>query len=635
MPASSSAARCCGRGASSSCSSPSAVVLTACHDTRQVALSHGVVAGCSCLTWRALASRQCAFPKLTHRSRSSSPSDDFKAEAAKHCQALLNAIHAVFPGGAVPPGPTTGAIAQVAREATSLLPRLHKQAGDVRAAIAAYRSSVSNPLLAASDELLELQKELALLLLYAGRDGDGAPSTAWRGHEEPQMGSDAGEAVLLLQALQKRRWSEEVLEHLTLAFAVGGDLEGAARQYEAVPPGIISRADQWYSLAVAKDAVGDSGFAIDLLRMVLGKDERPHDVPALLLAARICSRRDELAEEGMGYAQRATEHAVGKWASLAGKAHHVAGVCAGRCARLQELDAARAELRAQSIGSLQRAWTLEKAVVLEGKSKVRDGEAGDGAVALDLGLQLAEMRELAPALRWARRALVDGQSCDARAWQLLGLILCAQRRHEDALEACNVGLQELAPGASRVALLHTKCRVQMASGSPLLALETIKTCLQIAGEAVEEVWEDLAEAYIKLKQWQDAAICAERARAIKPSSAAAWLVSGVVLEGQGDNEGAWRAYETAITLAPNHSPTLVWASRMQARLKHPALARTLVDDALRADPEDHLAWQQLEELHREACRGGEADEASANARKYEQTAPALPFWSIPRAASDA
>eukprot|EP00850_Spirogloea_muscicola_P003071 SM000012S25333 [mRNA] locus=s12:436084:438874:+ [translate_table: standard] len=592
MLASSSAARCCGRGASSSCSSLR---------TRQVAFSHGVVAGCSCLAWRAHASQQCAFPTLTHRSRSSSPSDAVTAEAAKHCQALLNAIHAVFPGGAVPPGPTTGAIAQVAREATGLLPRLHKQAGDVRAAIAAYRSSVCSPLLAASEELLELQKDLALLLLYAGRDGGGPPSMARRGHGEPHMGSDAREAVLLLQALQKKRWSEEVLEHLTLAFAAGGDLEGAARQYEAVPPGIISRADQWYSLAVAKDAMGDSDFAIDLLRMVLGKDERPHDVPALLLAARICSCRDELAEEGMGYAQSATEHAVGKWTSLAGKAHHVAGVCAGRCARMQELEAARAKLRAQSVGSLQRAWTLEKAEVLEGKSEVRDGEAGDAAVALDLGLQLAEMRELAPAMCWARRALVDGQSCDARAWQLLGLILCAQRRLEDALDACNVGLEELAPGASKV----------------------------------EEVWEDLAEAYIKLKQWQDAAICAERARAIKPGSAAAWLVSGVVLEGQGDNEGAWSAYEMAITLAPHYSPALVRASRMQARLKHPALARILVDDALRADPEDHLAWQQLEELHREASRVGEAEEASANARKYEQTAPALPFWSISRAASDA
>eukprot|EP00850_Spirogloea_muscicola_P019780 SM000199S05407 [mRNA] locus=s199:48858:51535:- [translate_table: standard] len=587
-----------------------AAVLTACRDTRQVALSHGVVTGCSCLPWRAHASRHEAQASLT---------------------ALLNAIHAVFPAGTVPPGPTTGAIAQVAREATGLLPRLHKQAGDVRAAVTAYRSSVSSPLLAASEELLELQKELALLLLYAGRDGGRAPSTARRGHGEPQMGSDeSGEAVLLLQALQKRRWSEEVLEHLALAFAGGGDLEGAARQYEAVPPGIISRTDQWCTLAVAKDAMGDSGFAIDLLRMVLGKDERPHDVPALLLAARICSRRDELARRawGMPRGRPSTQSASGR--ALRGRlTMWLASAPDG------ELDAACAELRAQSVGSLQRAWTLEKAVVLEGKTEARDGEAGDAAMALDLGLQLAEMRELVLALRWARQALVDGRSCDARAWQLLGLVLCAQRRHEDALDACNVGLQELAPGASRVALLHTKCRIQMASGSPLLALETIKTCLQIAGEANEEVWEDLAEAYIRLKQWQDAAICADRARAISPGSGAAWLVSGVVLEGQGDDEGAWRAYETATTLAPRYSPALVRASRMQARLKHPALARILVDDALRADPEDHLAWQQLEELHREACRGGEADEASANARKYAQTAQALPFWSIPRAASDA
>jgi cytochrome c-type biogenesis protein CcmH/NrfG len=67
-------------------------------------------------------------------------------------------------------------------------------------------------------------------------------------------------------------------------------------------------------------------------------------------------------------------------------------------------------------------------------------------------------------------------------------------------------------------------------------MKLVRLDMQVGARVEEvEVWQDLAEVYTELKQWHDAELCLERARALEGYSATTWHVTGELSVSNGSN----------------------------------------------------------------------------------------------------
>jgi len=69
-----------------------------------------------------------------------------------------------------------------------------------------------------------------------------------------------------------------------------------------------------------------------------------------------------------------------------------------------------------------------------------------------------------------------------------------------------------------------------------ICIKFVRLGMQVGARVEEvEVWQDLAEVYTELKQWHDAELCLERARALEGYSATTWHVTGELSVSNGSN----------------------------------------------------------------------------------------------------
>lgn len=165
--------------------------------------------------------------------------------------------------------------------------------------------------------------------------------------------------MILLRIMNKEQgyFDASVFEHLAFALSTNGQMETLAHQYEALLPGTLARPDRWYSLALCY-AGSNPTRALALLRKSLAATERPNDVPALILAAKLCVVTNQ-AELSVGYAKRAVANLEEGSVGFKARALHVHGVAA------------------RSLPALQEAAALD---------------GGDCSIIFDLGLALAEQK---------------------------------------------------------------------------------------------------------------------------------------------------------------------------------------------------------------------------------------------------
>ncbi|KAJ9172815.1 hypothetical protein P3X46_016022 [Hevea brasiliensis] len=559
------------------------------------------------------------------------------SDAANECKNVLDAVEKIFQQG-IPDVQVDSRLQDTVSQAVELLPELWKQAGCYEEAMSTYRRALLSQWNLDNDCCARIQKGFAVFLLHSGVEA-GPLSLAAQidGSYVPKQNLE--EAVLLLMILirkfylGKTKWDPSVMEHLTFALSLCSQTSIVAKQLEEIMPGVFHRVDRWNTLALCYCGAGQNNVALNLLRNSLHKHERPDDLMALLLAAKICSEDSHLAAEGGGYAQRAIENAQGIDEHLKGVAVRMLGLCLGKQAKVSSSDFERSRLQSEALKSLEGAVAFEP---------------NNHDLIFELGVQYAEQRNLNAALRCAKQFIDATGGSMLKGWRLLALVLAAQQRFSEAEVVTDAALDETAKW-DQGPLLRLKAKLKISQSLPMDAIETYRYLLalvqarrksfgplrsisQVEDEKVNEfeVWHGLADLYSRLSHWKDVEVCLGKARGLKQYSAELLHTEGVMHEGRGNVQEAMCSYANALLLEPSFVPCKILIGALLSKMGSDALpvARSILSDALRIEPTNRMAWYYLGMVHKDDGRMADATDCFLAASMLEESDPIESFSSI-------
>ncbi|XP_041004685.1 protein NPGR2-like [Juglans microcarpa x Juglans regia] len=562
-------------------------------------------------------------------------------EAAQSCKVILDIVESSLPGGLPENFGADCKLQETLNKAVELLPELWKLADSPHEAILSYRQALLHHWNLDAVIAAKIQKEFAIFLLYSG--GEASPPNL-----RSQMDSsfiprnNIEEAILLLMILLRKvslkriEWDPSILDHLSFALSVAGDLRALANQVEELPPGIINRKDRYHTLALCYCGAGEDLVAINLLRKLLNGSEDPKCLPALLLASKICGENPNLAEEGISFACRALESLGCGCNQLESIANFLLGVSLSAHSKSAVADSDRASRQSETVQALETAGKMTR--------------LNDPNILYHLSLENADQRKLDAALYYAKRLLILEGSCNVHGWLLLARILSAKKQFIEAETVINAALDETGKW-DQGELLRTKAKLQIAQGQLKIAIDTYTQLLAIlqvqrksfgsgkklikssktpAKSLEVEVWHDLAYLYISLSQWHDAEICLSKSKAICSYSASRCHATGVLYEGKGLYKEALKAFADALEIDPTHVPSLISVAVVLRQLGNPshAVVRSFLMNALQLDRMNHSAWYNLGLLYKAEGTASsllEATEYFEAATLLEESAPIEPF----------
>ncbi|GFZ17675.1 no pollen germination related 2 [Actinidia rufa] len=449
------------------------------------------------------------------------------------------------------------------------------------------------------------------------------------------------EAILLLMILLRKvslkriDWDPSIMDHLSYALSVLGELRALAKQVEELFPGIMDRKDAYLTLSLCYYGDGDNLTALNLLRKLLSSGQDPHCVPALLMASKICGENPRYAEEGINFAQRALESLQGKCDEAVGVANCLLGISYSAHSRSVLADVEKVKRQSETLQSLENAGR---------KTRMRDPN-----IVYHVSLENAEQRKLDAALFYAKLLLKLEGGSNLKTWILLAQILSAQKRFLDAETIINAALDQTGRW-DQGELLRTKAKLQIAQGQLKNSIETytqILAVLQVQNKSFDfgkkhlkgnvyhdrtlelETWHDLAHVYISLSQWRDAEICVSKSEAIRYHSASRWHVLGLLQQAKGLHKEALKAFRQALDVEPTHVPSLVSIAVVLRHLSShsPAVVRSFLTEALLLDRMNASAWYNLGLLYKDEGTSSalEAAECFEAASVLEETSPVENF----------
>jgi tetratricopeptide repeat protein 7 len=239
------------------------------------------------------------------------------AESAQTCKIILDLIESSLPEGLPGNFGSECKFQETLSKAVELLPELWKLADCPREVILSYRNALLHRWNLDAGTTAKIQKEFAIFLLYSG--GEEIPPDL-RSHMDSSFvpRSNIEEAILLLMILQRKislnkiESDPSIMEHLSFALSVSGDLTALANQWEELLPVTINRRERYHALALCYYGADKDMVALNLLKKLLSSSEDPKHVPALLMASKICCENPDLAKDGVSYACRARENLVEK-----------------------------------------------------------------------------------------------------------------------------------------------------------------------------------------------------------------------------------------------------------------------------------------------------------------------------------
>ncbi|CAH8340729.1 unnamed protein product [Eruca vesicaria subsp. sativa] len=551
-------------------------------------------------------------------------------EAAQSCKVILDIVEASRSENVI----TDVKLKETLTKAVELLPQLWKLADSPRDAIFSFRRALLNHWNLDPETTARIQKEYAVFLLYSGEE---ALPPSLRSQTEGSFipRNNVEEAVLLLMLLlwkvnQKRiSWDAAILDHLSFALTVAGDLTALAKQLEELSPEILDQRELYYTLSLCYYGAGEDLVALGLLR----KLEDPNRVQRLLMASKICGERSELAEEGLDYARRAMGSLGNECVQLDSTARLVLGIALTESSRASATETERV------------------ARLSEGMQALESADMTDPRVLHRLALENAEERKLDSALAYAKHALKLGAESDLEVWLLLARVLSAKKRFTDAESIVDAALNETGKW-EQGKLLRLKAKLRVAKGevkdgiesyTQLLALLQVQSKNFSAAKKMPKgyveglrslelgTWHDLALIYINLSQWRDAEKCLSRSRLIAPYSPVRYHTQGVLYKRQGQLEEAMEAFTTALDIDPMHVPSLISKAEMLLELgkgSSIAVVRSFLMEALRIDRLNHSAWFNLGKMFKaegSVSSMQEAVECFQAAVTFEETMPVEPF----------
>lgn len=558
-------------------------------------------------------------------------------EAAHECKSVLDAVERIFHHG-IPNVQVDSKLQETVSQAVELFPELWKQAGCYHEAMSAYRRALLSQWNLDNDCCARIQKGFAVFLLYSGVEA-APPSLAVQMDGSYVPRNNLEEAILLLMILMKKiylgktKWDPSVMEHLTFALSLCSQTSVLAKQLEEVMPGVFHRVDRWITLALCYSGAGQNSTSLNLLRKSLHKHERPDDLMALLLAAKICSEDSLLAAEGVGYAQRAISNTQGTDNHFKGVGLRMLGLCLAKQSKASLSDAERARLQSEALKKLNEAVPFER---------------DNLDLIFELGVQYAEHRNLNVALRYAKRFIDATGGSISKGWRLLVMILSAQQRFSEAEAVTDAALNVTAKW-EQGPLLRLKAKLKISESLPMDAIETFCSLLalaqaqrkslgprpsvhQVDDDRVNEfeVWYGVATLYSSLSHWRDAEICLGKARELKEYSVELLHAEGVKFEGHGQIQEALAAYINALLLDPGYVPCkiLIGALLLKMGSKAFPVVRSLLSDALRIEPTNRMAWYYLGMAHRDDGRIADATDCFQAASILEESNPIESFSSI-------
>ncbi|KAK8346906.1 hypothetical protein V6Z12_A07G247700 [Gossypium hirsutum] len=469
-------------------------------------------------------------------------------------------------------------VQETLNEAVKMLPELWKCSDSPHEAILSYQQALLHQWNLDAETIARIQNQFALFLLYYGGEAlPPNPCSQMDGSFIPR--NNIEEAILLLMILLKRvsskriEWDPSILDHLSFALSLSGDLRALANQIEELLQGLfVAKKD---TIALCYYGTGEDLVALNLLRKLLHSIEDPHCVPALLMASRICGEQPNLVEEGINFAHRSLESLDNECSELEGIANLLLGVA-------HSTHSKSAVSNFETVARWSKALqTVEKAGNITSMK--------DPNILYHLSLENVKQRKLEGALYYAKSLLKLEGGFNIKGWLLLARVL---------------------------ELLHTKAKIQLAQGQLKNAFDTYtqllgilhvqnksfgsrkklhKDCRCYSRSFEQEIWHDLAHLYISLSRWQDAEICLSKSNAISSFSAVRNHATGVLYERKGLLKEALKAFQSALDIDLDHSPSLISAAGVLRQLKcqPDAVVKSLLMNTLRVDRMNPSAWYNL------------------------------------------
>uniref|UniRef100_A0A2P2IW69 O-linked n-acetylglucosamine transferase ogt n=1 Tax=Rhizophora mucronata TaxID=61149 RepID=A0A2P2IW69_RHIMU len=391
-------------------------------------------------------------------------------EAALSCIVILDTIESALPEGLPEDIFADCKLKEILNKAVELLPELWKLAGTPEEVMLSYRRALLYQWHLETEIKAKMEKEFAVFLLYSGTNAS-PPNlrSQMEGCFVPR--NNIEEAVLLLLILLKKfslkriGWDPTIMDHLSFALSVSGELIGLAHQVEELPPEIMERRERYSTLALCYHGEGDDMVALNLLRNLLNNRDNPDCIQELLLASKICGKNRICIEEGIAFTYKALSEMTGRCRQIMSIANYLLGLLLSTQSRLVASDSERFSKQSKSLEALEMAEKMMR--------------ERDPPIIFHLSLENAEQRKLDIALHFAKQLLKLEAGSNVRTYILLARILSAQRQYFVAETVINAALDQTGKW-EQGELLHTKARLQIAQGQLKNAIETYTHLLAVA-----------------------------------------------------------------------------------------------------------------------------------------------------------
>ncbi|KAL1832393.1 hypothetical protein ACET3Z_002044 [Daucus carota] len=561
-------------------------------------------------------------------------------EAAHSCKVLLDTVESALPEGLTGNFAADCKFQETINKAVELLPDLWILSWAPEEAILAYRRALLYQWNLDMETRTKVEKNFAVFLLYSGTDAT-PPNLRSQMESSFVPRNNIEEAALLLLillrkfSLRKIGWDPSILDHLSFALTIAGDLRSLAHHIEELPPGIMERRKRYNTLALCYYGEGEDVVAINLLRNLLNNRENQTYITELILASKICAENSDHLQESAGYVQKYLSKTSGRCNGMVGVAHSLLGISLSSLSRIVVSDLQRISRQSEAIEALETA---------ENTMKVTDQN-----VLFHLSLINAEQRKLDVALYYAKQLLKYEAGASVNGWILVARILSAQRRYVDAENIINAALDETGKW-DQGELMRTKAKLQIAQGHIRNAVETythLLAVLQVRSKSFGvqkkllnnrgnrdkllemETWNDLANIYTSLSQWRDAEVCLSKSSSINPHSASRWYSLGLFYKGRGLHADALKSFENALDVDSSHVPSLIATGITLREVNDRSLpvVKSFLTDALRLDRTNSFAWYNLGLLYKVENGGSEVEAAECfeAAAILEESEPVEPF----------
>ncbi|KAL9408413.1 hypothetical protein AB3S75_046888 [Citrus x aurantiifolia] len=561
-------------------------------------------------------------------------------EACQSCKVILDTVEHALPEGLPGNHSIDCKLQETLNKAVELLPELYKLAGDPDETILSYRRALLYYWNLAIETTARIEKKFAVFLLYSGTDAS-PPNLRLQMELSFVPRNNIEEAVLLLLILLKKtvlgkiEWDPSIIDHLSFALSVSGELWTLAHQVEELLPGVMVKKERYCTLALCYLGEGEHMVALNLFRNLLDPGENSDCNLELLVASKICAENKVCIEEGITYARKALSMLQGKCRQMASIANCLLGVLLSAQSRSVVSDSKRILKQSEALVALE---TAEKTM-----------RERDPYIIYHLCLENAEQRKLDVALYYAKQLLNLEARSNVKGYLLLARVLSARKQFADAESVINDSLDQTGKW-DQGELLRTKAKLQIAQGRLKNAIETYVNLLAVlqfrkksfsAGKNLVknrqnhdrslemETWHDLANVYTSLSQWRDAEVCLSKSKAINPYSASGWHSTGLLYEAKGLQQEALVSFRKALDAEPNHVPSLVSIARVLRQIGGESMAtiRCFLTDALRLDRTNTPAWYNLGLLYKAYAGASalEAVECFEAAALLEESAPVEPF----------